>query len=136
MGEKRQGHHTVSVTVNEGVSSKKRHSMILNIASDRGVLAIWMVIVLLVGKWIYEHLDDEQQMRRKEVLVGMCEQRARMLQDQFIVSVNHVHALAILVSTFHYYKNPSAIDQVSLHFTWNFCNFVNNFPCSTTLRAL
>ncbi|KAK4484097.1 hypothetical protein RD792_011317 [Penstemon davidsonii] len=41
----------------------------------------------------------------------MCDQRARMLQDQFSVSVNHVHALAILVSTFHYYKNPSAIDQ-------------------------
>ncbi|KAH6826656.1 CHASE domain containing histidine kinase protein [Perilla frutescens var. hirtella] len=56
-------------------------------------------------------MDDEQQKRRKEVLVGMCDQRARMLQDQFSVSVNPVHALAILVSTFHYYKNPSAIDQ-------------------------
>ncbi|KAL8520841.1 hypothetical protein ACS0TY_011407 [Phlomoides rotata] len=112
MGEKRQGHHhTVSVTVNEPLSTKKKHSVILNLASDRRVLAIWIVIVFFVGKWIYDHLDDEQQMRRKEVLVGMCEQRARMLQDQFIVSVNHVHALAILVSTFHYYKNPSAIDQ-------------------------
>ncbi|KAI3782758.1 hypothetical protein L2E82_12813 [Cichorium intybus] len=41
----------------------------------------------------------------------MCDQRARMLQDQFRISVNHVHALAVLVSTFHYYKNPSVIDQ-------------------------
>lgn len=112
MGEKRQGHHTVSVTVNEPLSTKKKHSVILNLASDRRVLAIWIVISFFVGKGIYDHLDDEQQMRRKEVLVGMCEQRARMLQDQFNVSVNHVHALAILVSTFHYYKNPSAIDQV------------------------
>ncbi|KAJ1410885.1 Signal transduction response regulator, receiver domain [Sesbania bispinosa] len=32
-------------------------------------------------------------------------------QDQFNVSMNHVHALAILVSTFHHGKHPSAIDQ-------------------------
>ncbi|CAL1389306.1 unnamed protein product [Linum trigynum] len=41
----------------------------------------------------------------------MCDRRARMLQDQFIASVNHVQALAIIVSTFHYFKNPSTIDQ-------------------------
>ncbi|VAI01710.1 unnamed protein product [Triticum turgidum subsp. durum] len=41
----------------------------------------------------------------------MCEERARMLQDQFAVSVNHVHALAILVATFHYEKQPPALDQ-------------------------
>ncbi|KAF8729516.1 hypothetical protein HU200_017455 [Digitaria exilis] len=41
----------------------------------------------------------------------MCEERARMLQEQFGVTVNHVHALAILISTFHYEKQPSAIDQ-------------------------
>ncbi|XP_010271197.1 PREDICTED: histidine kinase 4 isoform X2 [Nelumbo nucifera] len=57
------------------------------------------------------HLTTDNMVRRKEVLESSCEQRARMLQDQFSVSVNHVHALAILVSTFHYYKNPSAIDQ-------------------------
>ncbi|CAI9304022.1 unnamed protein product [Lactuca saligna] len=34
-----------------------------------------------------------------------------MLQDQFRISVNHVHALGVLVLTFHYYKNPLAIDQ-------------------------
>ncbi|KAJ8510337.1 hypothetical protein OPV22_000771 [Ensete ventricosum] len=49
--------------------------------------------------------------RRKETLVNMCDERARMLQDQFNVSMNHVHALAILVSTFHHGKQPSAIDQ-------------------------
>ncbi|GMY18436.1 Histidine kinase 2 [Fagus crenata] len=41
----------------------------------------------------------------------MCDERARMLQDQFNVSMNHVHAFAILVSTFHHGKHPSAIDQ-------------------------
>ncbi|CAA7393336.1 unnamed protein product [Spirodela intermedia] len=49
--------------------------------------------------------------RNKENLVNMCDERARMLQDQFNVSMNHVHALAILVSTFHHGKRPSAIDQ-------------------------
>ncbi|CAI0383549.1 unnamed protein product [Linum tenue] len=49
--------------------------------------------------------------RREETLASMCDERARMLQDQFNVSMNHVHALAILVSTFHHGKNPSAIDQ-------------------------
>ncbi|MFQ6649174.1 hypothetical protein Gotur_023208 [Gossypium turneri] len=56
-------------------------------------------------------MDADNKVRRKEVLSSMCDQRARMLQDQFSVSVNHVHALAVLVSTFHYYKDPSAIDQ-------------------------
>ncbi|KAG5064835.1 hypothetical protein JHK85_006018 [Glycine max] len=49
--------------------------------------------------------------RREETLANMCDERARMLQDQFNVSMNHVHALAILVSTFHHGKHPSAIDQ-------------------------
>lgn len=51
--------------------------------------------------------------RRIESLANMCDERARVLQDQFNVSMNHVHALSIVVSTFHHGKNPSAIDQVS-----------------------
>lgn len=51
-------------------------------------------------------------MKRRETLANMCDERARVLQDQFNVSLNHVHALSILVSTFHHGKNPSAIDQV------------------------
>lgn len=53
----------------------------------------------------------------EEPLVSMSDERARMLQDQFAVSVNHVHALAIIISTFHYEKIPSAMDQEHLHFT-------------------
>ena len=37
-----------------------------------------------------------------------------MLLHQFSISVNHVYALAILISTFHYSKNVSAIDQVKV----------------------
>lgn len=106
----------VAVKVNETVGTRRKHSPLLHFCSNRKVLGISILIMLFVSKSIYDHMDDEQQKRRKEVLVGMCDQRARMLQDQFSVSVNHVHALAILVSTFHYYKSPSAIDQVCLHF--------------------
>lgn len=49
--------------------------------------------------------------KRKETLANMCDERARMLQDQFNVSMNHVQAMSILISTFHHGKNPSAIDQ-------------------------
>ncbi|CAI8598068.1 unnamed protein product [Vicia faba] len=49
--------------------------------------------------------------KRKETLASMCDERARMLQDQFNVSMNHIQAMSILISTFHHAKNPSAIDQ-------------------------
>ncbi|KAG2603034.1 hypothetical protein PVAP13_5KG741600 [Panicum virgatum] len=51
--------------------------------------------------------------KRRELLASMCDERARMLQDQFNVSMNHLQALAILVSTFHHSKTPSAIDQTT-----------------------
>ncbi|KAL2233243.1 UNVERIFIED_CONTAM: Histidine kinase 4 [Sesamum indicum] len=110
MGEKRQGFHMVAVRVNEQLGAKRKYSVIHK-ASNRRILGFWIMLMLFFSKQIYDYMDDEQKERRKEVLVSMCDQRARMLQDQFSVSVNHVHALAILVSTFHYYKNPSAIDQ-------------------------
>lgn len=61
--------------------------------------------------WLFWHLNEDIVFRRKETLTNMCDERARMLQDQFNVSMNHVHALAILISTFHHGKQPSAIDQ-------------------------
>ncbi|XP_014512070.1 histidine kinase 4 [Vigna radiata var. radiata] len=75
------------------------------------LLMLWILLMALIGWCIYTKMDADTKVRRKEVLGSLCDQRARMLQDQFSVSVNHVHALAILVSTFHYYRTPSAIDQ-------------------------
>ncbi|CAA0814746.1 Histidine kinase 4 [Striga hermonthica] len=111
MGEhKRQGYHMLALKVNEQMGTKKKYSL-GHKASNPRVLGFWVMLILFVSSCVYEHMDEEQREKRKEVLVSMCEQRARMLQDQFSVSINHVHALAILVSTFHFYKNPSAIDQ-------------------------
>ncbi|KAM7506414.1 hypothetical protein LguiA_016867 [Lonicera macranthoides] len=79
----------------------------------RNKLLIMFVLAGVTGSvWLLWHLNDDISFRRKETLANVCDERARMLQDQFNVSMNHVHALAILVSTFHQGKHPSAIDQV------------------------
>ncbi|CAN6465408.1 unnamed protein product [Victoria cruziana] len=74
-------------------------------------LIIWVVVFAFVAHFIYCYVHADDMNARKESLSGMCDERARMLQDQFTVSMNHVHALAILVSSFHHRKSPSAIDQ-------------------------
>ncbi|KAL0761259.1 PREDICTED: histidine kinase 4 isoform X2 [Brassica oleracea var. oleracea] len=109
--------HSVAVKMNNGnnndqVGNKKGSTFIQEHRAllPKGLI-LWTIIVGFISRGIYQWMDDTSKVRREEVLVSMCDQRARMLQDQFSVSVNHVHALAILVSTFHYHKNPSAIDQ-------------------------
>lgn len=74
-------------------------------------LVIFVFGGVILAIWLYFYLSADIALRRKETLTSMCDERARMLQDQFNVSMNHVHALAILVSTFHHGKQPSAIDQ-------------------------
>ncbi|KAK7299851.1 hypothetical protein RJT34_10679 [Clitoria ternatea] len=75
------------------------------------LLAIGVSLGIIGSFWLFWHLNADIMWRRVDMLSNMCDERARMLQDQFNVSMNHVHALAILVSTFHHDKHPSAIDQ-------------------------
>ncbi|KAH0468233.1 hypothetical protein IEQ34_003266 [Dendrobium chrysotoxum] len=75
------------------------------------ILFMGIFLGMSVSVWIYFSMNATIVARRKETLTNMCDERARMLQDQFNVSLNHVNALAILISTFHHGKNPSAIDQ-------------------------
>ncbi|XP_033512903.1 histidine kinase 2 isoform X1 [Nicotiana tabacum] len=75
------------------------------------LLVIFVSAGVISAIWLYWYMNADIALRRKETLASMCDERARMLQDQFNVSMNHVHALAILVSTFHHGKQPSAIDQ-------------------------
>lgn len=77
------------------------------------LLIIFVLLGIFTSFWLFWHLNKKIKLRREETLANMCDERARMLQDQFNVSMNHVHALAILVSTFHHGKDPSAIDQVT-----------------------
>ncbi|KAI8538782.1 hypothetical protein RHMOL_Rhmol09G0130700 [Rhododendron molle] len=108
-----QGHHLVSVRLNEKLGGTKRNYTLVHRLPLTGLLILWLIVVGLVSYlYVYKRTDADTKTRRHDSLVTNCDQRARILQDQFSVSVNHVHALGILVSTFHYYKNPSAIDQV------------------------
>ncbi|CAL8139055.1 unnamed protein product [Prunus armeniaca] len=77
----------------------------------KNLLIVFFVFGVITSCWLFWHLNERDFLWREETLANMCDERARMLQDQFNVSLNHVHALAILVSTFHHGKHPSAIDQ-------------------------
>ncbi|KAL5162416.1 Histidine kinase 4 [Glycine soja] len=109
---KMQSHHPVALRLHDQMGSKRKYTFIqAHRAWLPKFLLLWILLMALISWCIYSKMDDDTKVRRKEVLGSLCDQRARMLQDQFSVSVNHVHALAILVSTFHYYRYPSAIDQ-------------------------
>ncbi|WCJ33661.1 Histidine kinase 4 [Euphorbia peplus] len=107
-------HHAVALQVSEQQMPTMRKYKFLDAHRD-WLFTYFMIWIICFGicchQVLYKSMDTADKVKRKDSLGSMCDQRARMLQDQFIVSVNHVHALAILVSTFHYSKNPSAIDQ-------------------------
>ncbi|XP_057486964.1 histidine kinase 3-like [Actinidia eriantha] len=77
----------------------------------RKLLVVWVVLWTLVSFSVFCYMNAQAVEKRKETLASMCDERARMLQDQFNVSMNHVQAMSILISTFHHGKNPSSIDQ-------------------------
>lgn len=82
------------------------------------LLVSWIVVWIVVSLWVFWYMNSQSMEKRKETLTSMCDERARMLQDQFNVSMNHVQAMSILISTFYHTKDPSAIDQVKI-----FCFF-------------
>ncbi|XP_048318716.1 histidine kinase 3 [Ziziphus jujuba] len=75
------------------------------------LLITWALGWTVASLWIFLYMNSQATEKRKETLASMCDERARMLQDQFNVSMNHIQAMSILISTFHHGKNPSAIDQ-------------------------
>lgn len=112
MGSKIPSHHAVAVHLEEVKTGKwAKLTILLGKGWQLKALVIWVMLVAIASRAIYTWTCTYIHERRKEILVNMCDERARMLQDQFGVSVNHVHALAILVSTFYYHKHPSAIDK-------------------------
>ncbi|KAJ0514623.1 putative histidine kinase response regulator and transcription factor RR-A-type family [Helianthus annuus] len=97
-GEMKKKEHTQSSSRSAGKWMKK-------------LLVLFVLVGVTASIWLFWYLNDGIQLRRRETIANMCDERARMLQDQFNVSMNHVHALAILVSTFYHGKQPPAIDQ-------------------------
>ncbi|KAA3463258.1 histidine kinase 3-like isoform X2 [Gossypium australe] len=83
----------------------------------RKLLLSWVIGWTVVSIWIFCYMNSQATEKRRETLASMCDERARMLQDQFNVSMNHIQAVSILISTFHHGKNPSAIDQLKHPYT-------------------
>lgn len=82
----------------------------------RRLLLTWVLGWTVVSVWIFCFMSLQATEKRKETLASMCDERARIVQDQFNVSMNHIQAMSILISTFHHAKSPSAIDQVLIFF--------------------
>lgn len=82
----------------------------------KNILLLGVIAGVSMSVWWFWDTNHKIILQRRETLENMCDERARVLQDQFNVSLNHVHALSILVSTFHHGKTPSAIDQVMCFF--------------------
>lgn len=77
---------------------------------------VWLLAAAGVGVAliVYQFFSRQHYQHYVDVLANMCDERARMLQHQFSVSMNHVHALAILVSTFYVGRHPTALNQVRM----------------------
>ncbi|CAA0831595.1 Histidine kinase 3 [Striga hermonthica] len=71
----------------------------------------WLAMGIIVSLSAFWLMSSQANEKRKETLASMCDERARMLQDQFNVSMNHIQAMSVMISIFHHGKNPSAIDQ-------------------------
>lgn len=118
------------VKISENIS-KIHHSYSQYIGSKKvrknwwGLLVIWVVFWTIVAFCFFWYLSTQAMEKRKETLASMCDERARMLQDQFNVSMNHVQAMSVLISTFHHGKNPSVIDQV-IYLIHCVCEFSNS----------
>ncbi|GFP88390.1 histidine kinase 3 [Phtheirospermum japonicum] len=77
----------------------------------RKVLVAWLTFGIIASFSTFWYMTSLAVEKRKETLASMCDERARMLQDQFNVSMNHIQAMSVMISIFHHGKNPSAIDQ-------------------------
>jgi histidine kinase 2/3/4 (cytokinin receptor) len=66
----------------------------------------------LVSLSVYLKMNAETVVRRRETLANMCEGRARMLENQFVASMNHVRALTALFTTLHISKQIAMFNQV------------------------
>lgn len=77
----------------------------------RRMVMLWFLVGIAVAVWTFISMSREISRRRHENLVSMCEERAKMLQDQFVASMHHVRALTVLVSTFHLEMTPSVLYQ-------------------------
>ncbi|XP_052147853.1 probable histidine kinase 4 [Oryza glaberrima] len=105
------GEAAAAVAVEGDEAGKGRRWWRVKVKLSTVAVVAWVLASAALWAGLHWRFRRAALHKAEEALVCMCEERARMLQDQFAVSVNHVHALAILVATFHYDKHPPALDQ-------------------------
>ena len=49
-------------------------------------LVFWIMLMVVFSNFVYNKMNVANKERREKVLVSVCDQRTRMLQDQFSVS--------------------------------------------------
>ena len=84
------------------------------------LLLIFVLFEITASIGICLHWKNGVIFGREETLANICYQHAQMLEYQFSACMNKFHSLAILVSTYHHGKHPSAIDQVNFQSVLNF----------------
>ena len=62
----------------------------------------WVLAWSILSLWIFCCTSLQVTEKRKETLTSMCHEKARMLQDQFNFSMNHIQAMSMLTLTLHY----------------------------------
>ncbi|KAK3408597.1 hypothetical protein EUGRSUZ_J00805 [Eucalyptus grandis] len=70
------------------------------------------MILSILSTLVYKTVYDYQITKIEAALGSMCDKRVRMLQNQFTVNVNHIHALAVLVARFYYQQNATDTKQM------------------------
>lgn len=78
---------------------------------------VQVLLCLTISFCVGIHLQMKAQSTKtmEDWLQNTCEECAKNLQDQFPLTLSHVHSLALLMSTFHRNKTHFSIDQVNHH---------------------
>ncbi|KAF8113214.1 hypothetical protein N665_0054s0029 [Sinapis alba] len=77
----------------------------------KNILLLGVIAGVSMSVWWFCDINEKIISKRRKTLESMCDEQARVLQDQFNVRHRQVHALSVLLSTFHHGKTSSAIDQ-------------------------
>lgn len=74
---------------------------------------LWFIVFGILSTQIFRAVNDAATVKRKEALGNICDQQARMLEDQFATNANQICFLGNLLMELFYSKNESYGKKVS-----------------------
>ncbi|OWM69216.1 hypothetical protein CDL15_Pgr025403 [Punica granatum] len=100
-----KGREPIAVGSGNSLMASKQHWQIRNIQTKRARLPIycvlWLIVLGILSVAVFETANKVQITKRKEELAGMCNGRAKTLQDQFEHHVNNTNTFAIFLTQLH-----------------------------------